>query len=152
MVFFKMGLSFEIVSGLLMFLGVQWYVLFNVLAGALRIPLELKYALDLMEASRVNVWRRLYIPSIFPALVTGWVTAAGGAWNASIVAEVLTFRGTELKTAGLGATITAAETAGDFPLMAASLTVMVVVVVFLNRTLWAKLYRSSQTRFRMDLA
>ena len=152
MVFFKMGMRFEIVSGLLMFLGVQWYVLFNVLAGALRIPLELKYALDLMEASRFNVWRMLYIPSIFPALVTGWVTAAGGAWNASIVAELLPFEGKELHTAGLGATITAASTAGDFPLMAAALTVMVVVVVVLNRTLWAKLYRSAQTRFRMDLA
>lgn len=152
MVLFKLGVRFDIVAGLLMFLGVQWYVLFNVLAGALRIPLELKYALDLMEASRLNVWRRLYVPSIFPALVTGWVTAAGGAWNASIVAEILSFQGHELKTAGLGATITAAETAGDFPLMAASLTVMVIVVVLLNRTLWAKLYRSAQTRFRMDLA
>lgn len=150
-VLFKLGLSFEIVSGLLLFLGVQWYVLFNVLAGALRIPLELKYALDLMEASKTDIWRRLYIPSIFPALVTGWVTAAGGAWNASIVAEYLPFEGTTLKTAGLGATISAASAQGDFSLMAASLTVMVVVVILLNRTLWAKLYKSAQTRFRMDL-
>jgi NitT/TauT family transport system permease protein len=151
-VFFKMGFRFEIVSGLLMFLGVQWYVLFNVLAGALRIPQELKYALDLMESSRWDVWTTLYIPSIFPALVTGWITAAGGAWNASILAEYMRFEGGLLKTSGLGATISAATEAGDFKLMAASLTLMVAVVVILNRSLWAKLYRSAQTRYRMDLA
>jgi NitT/TauT family transport system permease protein len=152
MLFFKLGFRFEIVSGLLMFLGVQWYVLFNVLAGALRIPLELKYALDLMESSRWDVWTTLYVPSIFPALVTGWITAAGGAWNASILAEYMRFEGGLLKTSGLGATISAATEAGDFKLMAASLTLMVAVVVILNRSLWAKLYRSAQTRYRMDLA
>jgi len=152
LLFFKLGFNFQIIAGLLMFLGVQWYILFNVLAGALRIPLELKYSLDLMEASRWDVWRVLYLPSVFPALVTGWVTAAGGAWNASILAEYIKLQGHLLQTAGLGASISAATEAGDFPVMAASLTLMVVVVVVLNRGLWAKLYRSAQTRFRMDLA
>jgi NitT/TauT family transport system permease protein len=149
--FFKIGMSFDWAAGFLMMLGTQWYVLFNVLAGALRVPQELKYALELMETSRWDIWRTLYIPSIFPSLVTGWVTAAGGAWNASIVSEMMDFRGVHYKTSGLGATINTATANANFPLLAASLSVMVVVVVGLNRTLWAKLYRLAQNRYRMDL-
>jgi NitT/TauT family transport system permease protein len=151
MVFFKMGMNFDWAAGFLMMLGTQWYVLFNVLAGALRVPQELKYALELMEASRWEVWRTLYIPSIFPSLVTGWVTAAGGAWNASIVSEIMDFRGEHYRTAGLGATISMATANADFPLLAAGLTVMVVVVVSLNRTLWSRMYRLAQNRFRLDM-
>jgi NitT/TauT family transport system permease protein len=151
MVFFKMGMSFDWAAGFLMMLGTQWYVLFNVLAGALRVPQELKYALELMDTPKWEIWRTLYIPSIFPSLVTGWVTAAGGAWNASIVSEIMDFRGEHYRTAGLGATISVATANADFPLLAAGLTVMVVVVVMLNRTLWAKLYRLAQNRYRLDM-
>jgi NitT/TauT family transport system permease protein len=150
-VFFKLGIAFSWGSMFLMLLGVQWYVLFNVLAGALRVPRELKYALELMGVSRAQVWRTLYLPSVFPALVTGWVTAAGGAWNASIVAEYMSYKGQVLKTGGIGATIKTATDAGDFPTLAASLSVMVVVVVVLNRSFWAKIYHLAETRFRMDL-
>jgi NitT/TauT family transport system permease protein len=149
--FFKIGVSFDWAAGFLMMLGTQWYVLFNVLAGALKVPQELKYALELMETSKWNIWWKLYIPSIFPSLVTGWVTAAGGAWNASIVSEIMDFRGVHYKTSGLGATISTATANADFPLLAASLSVMVVVVVGLNRSVWAKFYHLAQNRYRMDL-
>jgi len=148
--FFKLGMSFDVGSMFLMMLGVQWYVLFNVLAGAMRIPGELQLATALM---RVRPWRRwmvLYVPSVFPALVTGWVTAAGGAWNASIVAEAISYRGESLSTAGLGASIGQAAFREDFPMLAASLVLMVVVVILLNRTIWGRIYHLAQTRFRLD--
>lgn len=148
---FQFHVSFDVGSMILMLLGVQWYVLFNVLAGALRIPRELGDALSLMETSRWDRWRILYLPSVFPSLVTGWVTAAGGAWNASIVAEYLQYHGEVLKAGGLGATISVAAANQDFRTLAASLTVMVLVVIFLNRTVWAKVYRIAQTRYRLDL-
>ncbi|MGK5086936.1 ABC transporter permease subunit [Bdellovibrionota bacterium FG-2] len=145
-----LGINFDWGSMFLMMLGVQWYVLFNVLAGSLRIPRELSDALSLMDTSSRDRWKYLYLPSVFPALVTGWVTAAGGAWNASIVAEVVSYGAIKLRTPGLGSTISQAAESKDLPLLAASLSVMVVVVVTLNRTVWAKLYRSAQVRFRMD--
>lgn len=148
---FQLNVSFDLASMILMLLGVQWYVLFNVLAGALRIPLELGYALSLMETSRWDRWKTLYLPSVFPSLVTGWVTAAGGAWNASIVAEYLQYRGQVLQAGGLGATISVAAANQDFRTLAASLTIMVLVVVLLNRTVWARVYRMAQTRYRLDL-
>jgi NitT/TauT family transport system permease protein len=149
--FFALRISFDWGAMFLMLLGVQWYVLFNVLAGALRIPQELNYALSLMETSRWDRWKTLYLPSIFPFLVTGWVTAAGGAWNASVVAEYIFYQGKILKTGGLGATLSVATANQNFPLFAASLTVMVTVVILLNRLLWSRVYRLAQTRFRMDL-
>ncbi|MGK5084092.1 ABC transporter permease subunit [Bdellovibrionota bacterium FG-1] len=151
-IFFLLGINFDWGSMFLMMLGVQWYILFNVLAGAMRVPRELKYALELMETPRWLQWRMLYLPSVFPALVTGWVTAAGGAWNASMVAEIVPFRGHALRTSGLGASISTATASGDFRTLAASLTLMVFVVIFFNRVLWAPVYRLAQTRFRMDLS
>jgi NitT/TauT family transport system permease protein len=150
-VIFLFRIPFGFGAMFLMLLGVQWYILFNVLAGAMRIPVELRYAAQLMNVPNVELWRRLYIPSVFPALVTGWVTAAGGAWNASIVAEYLSYKGTVLTTGGLGSLISVAASSANFPLLAASLTIMVSVVILLNRTVWARIYRLSQTRFRMDL-
>lgn len=149
-VFFYVGIGFGVGSMFLMLLGVQWYVLFNVLAGVMKVPQELKYATLLMGISDRDTWRKLYLPSIFPSLVTGWVTAAGGAWNASIVAEYISYHGKTLATYGLGATISSAADNGDFSLLAGSLAVMVVVVVVLNRTFWARMYRLAQTRFRLD--
>lgn len=149
--FFTLGISFDFGSMFLMLLGVQWYVLFNVLAGAMRIPQELNYALSLMEASRWDRWKTLYLPSVFPPLVTGWVTAAGGAWNASVVAEYIYYQGSILKTGGLGATLSVAIANENFPLFAASLTLMVGVVILLNRLLWSRIYRLAQTRFRMEI-
>jgi NitT/TauT family transport system permease protein len=145
------GISFQWGSMFLMMLGVQWYVLFNVLAGSLRIPQELRYALDLMETGRWDRWKTLYLPSVFPALVTGWVTATGGAWNASIVAEVITYQKTKLEATGLGSLIVRATDTADFHLLAASLSVMVLVVILINRAVWARVYAVAQTRFRLDM-
>ncbi|MBI2711388.1 MAG: ABC transporter permease subunit, partial [Bdellovibrio sp.] len=139
--FFAVGIPFDWGSMLLIFLGVQWYVLFNVLAGALRISPELNRALDLMEASHWDRWKTLYLPSVYPSLVTGWVTAAGGAWNASVVAEYIFYNGTILKTGGLGATLSVATANENFSLLAASLTLMVSVVIIINRVVWARLHR-----------
>lgn len=146
-----MKVDFEFSSMLLMLLGVQWYILFNVLAGALRIPSELSLSMKLMNSSKWQQWRYLFIPSVLPALVTGWVTAAGGAWNASIVSELVAYKGQVLKAHGLGAQISQAAEQGNFSKLAACLTVMVIFVVFLNRTIWSKMYKLAQVRFRMDL-
>lgn len=148
---FALGISFDWGAMLLMLLGVQWYVLFNVLAGALRIPQELNYAVSLMKTSRWDRWRVLYLPSVFPSLATGWITAAGGAWNASVVAEYISYQGGILKTSGLGAALSAATANEDFSLFAASLTMMVFVVVLMNRVVWSRIYHLAQTRYRMEI-
>jgi NitT/TauT family transport system permease protein len=147
---FALGVRFSVASVFLMMLGVQWYVLFNVLAGSLKIPAGLREALSLMRLRRRDMWLRLYLPSVFPSLVTGWVIAAGGAWNASIVAEYMAYNNEVLSTNGLGATISVAAAEKDLPGLAASLTLMVLIVVLLNRTVWARLYRLAQTRFKME--
>ena len=120
------GVSLNFGTIVLMLLGTQWYILFNVIAGAMAIPADLRetarsYRLSLAE--RVKI---LYVPAVFPYLVTGWVTAAGGAWNASIVAEYVTFKGQILETRGLGRQISEATLHGDFALLAASVLVMAV--------------------------
>ncbi|MCM2279384.1 MAG: ABC transporter permease subunit [Oligoflexia bacterium] len=149
-VLFRLGFNFDWASMVLMLLGVQWYVLFNALAGALRIPQELDFALRLMEVPRWERWKTLYLPCVFPSLVTGWVMATGGAWNASIVAEYMVFQGRLYQTGGLGATLTVAAANADFRMLAASLTMMVGVVIAFNRFVWAPIYREAQTRYRMD--
>ena len=150
-IFVFLNINFEVSAMLLMLLGVQWYILFNVLAGALRIPVELRSAMNLMQSSKWHQWRFLYFPSVFPSLVTGWVTAAGGAWNASIVSEIISYKGQIFEAHGLGAQISKAAEHANFPELAACLVVMIITVVFLNRTLWARIYSVAQTRFRMDL-
>jgi NitT/TauT family transport system permease protein len=144
------GVSLNFGSILLMLLGTQWYILFNVIAGAMAIPADLRetarsYRLSLGE--RVKI---LYVPAVFPYLVTGWVTAAGGAWNASIVAEYVTFKGQILETRGLGRQISEATLNGDFPLLAASVLVMAVMVVTFNRTVWRRLYHLAEQRFSLS--
>lgn len=144
------GVSLGWGSILLMLLGTQWYILFNVVAGAMAVPADLREAAC---GYRIEGWRRfraLYLPSIFPYLVTGWVTAAGGAWNASIVSEYVTFKG-EVRTAwGVGAQISAATEQANFPLLAASTLVMATMVVVFNRTVWRRLYRLAEDRFSLN--
>ena len=136
-------------SVLLMLLGTQWYILFNVVAGAMAIPADLREAARIY---RVGTWKRfrmLYLPAVFPYLVTGWVTAAGGAWNASIVSEYVSFHGQELAADGLGARISVAAASGDFPTLAASVAVMAVVVVLFNRLVWRRLHGLAEQRFTL---
>jgi NitT/TauT family transport system permease protein len=134
----------------LMLLGTQWYVLFNVVAGASAIPSELREAASVFRFSQRQQWTTLVLPGIFPYLVTGLITASGGAWNASIVAEYFHFQGKTLTTLGLGAQISSATDSGNFPLLMLSTIAMAVLVVFINRLVWRPLYRLAETRFRLE--
>ena len=140
----------EVAAMLLMLLGTQWYILFNVIAGAMAIPTDLQEAAHIFHFSSWNRWRHLILPGIFPYLVTGMVTASGGAWNASIVAEYFHFQGRIVSTAGLGSSISSASDAGRFDVLLASTLVMATVVVLINRLLWRRLYRLASSRFKLE--
>jgi NitT/TauT family transport system permease protein len=137
-------------SVLLMLLGTQWYILFNVIAGAIAIPSEFREVADIFRFSRLDRWRTVILPAIFPYLITGLVTASGGAWNASIVAEYFHFKGQVLSTFGLGAEISSATDAGNFALLLLSTIVMATLVVSVNRLVWRPLYRRAETRYRLE--
>ncbi len=143
------GVSLGFGSVVLMLLGTQWYVLFNVIAGATAVPADLREAARLFRFSSWQRFRRLYFPAIFPFLVTGWVTAAGGAWNASIVSEYVGVGGEVMIARGLGATISEAAAQGRFGLLAASVVVMALVVVTFNRLVWRRLYALGEERFSL---
>jgi len=140
----------EIAAMALMLLGTQWYILFNVIAGAMAIPTDLKEAAMIFRFSSVDRWRRLILPGVFPYLVTGLVTASGGAWNASIVAEYFHFQGKIVEAPGLGSTISRASDAGHFDVLLASTLIMATVVVLINRLLWRRLYRLASTRYKLE--
>jgi len=133
----------------LMALGTQWYILFNVIAGAMAIPSDLREAATLFGVGGWRLWKTLIIPAIFPFWVTGAVTAAGGAWNASIVAEVATWGKTKLVADGLGAYIAEVTERGDTPAIYFSILVMSVFVVVINRSLWRRLYDLAERKFRL---
>lgn len=141
---------FTIGCVLLMVLGSQWYVLFNVLAGATALPADLREAAETYGIGGWERWRVLYLPAVFPALVTGLITAAGGAWNASIVAEYVSYRGRVLIAPGLGSLITEATAKANFPLLAAGVLTMSLALVTLNRTVWRRLYRLADERFSLN--
>jgi NitT/TauT family transport system permease protein len=137
-------------SIVLMLLGTQWYILFNVIAGAMAIPADLREAAGSYQfPMRLRLWR-LYLPAVFPFLVTGWVTAAGGAWNASIVSEFVTFRGRVLTTTGVGSAISRAAEQANFPALAAGIVVMSTLVVAFNRTVWRRCYELAATRYALN--
>jgi NitT/TauT family transport system permease protein len=140
----------EISAMLLMLLGTQWYILFNVIAGAMAIPTDLKEAAYIFHFSSWDRWRHLILPGIFPYLVTGMVTASGGAWNASIVAEYFHFQGRIVSAPGLGSTISSASDSGRFDVLLASTLIMATIVVLINRLLWRRLYRLASTRFKLE--
>jgi NitT/TauT family transport system permease protein len=140
----------EIAAMLLMLLGTQWYILFNVIAGAMAIPTDLKEAAHIFHFSSWDRWRLLILPGIFPYLVTGMVTASGGAWNASIVAEYFHFQGKIVETAGLGSAISSASDSGRFDVLLVSTLIMATVVVLINRLLWRRLYRLASSRFKLE--
>jgi NitT/TauT family transport system permease protein len=125
----------------LMMLGAQWYILFNVAAGAQSIPADMVSCADVFKMANWKRWRYFILPAIFPFLVTGWITAAGGAWNASIVAEYVQQRGQTYTAFGLGDLISQATSAGKFDVLAAAVVVMALTVVTINRTLWKRLQR-----------
>ncbi len=146
----RLGGGLDVGAIFLMLLGTQWYLLFNIIAGASAIPK------DLIEISRAyhitgwKKWRVLILPCIFPYLVTGLITASGGAWNATIVSEYVSFGGEILKTPGLGALISQSSASGDFGLLFASTCVMAGVVVGINRLLWKRLFYIAKTKYVLE--
>ncbi|HEV2136693.1 MAG TPA: ABC transporter permease subunit [Terracidiphilus sp.] len=134
----------------LMLLGTQWYILFNVIAGAMSIPSDLREVASLYHFTRWQRWTKLILPGIFPYLITGMVTASGGAWNASVMAEYSHVQGQTLQTIGLGAMIDAATDSGRFALLLLATIMISLIVVTMNRLVWRRLYRLAETRFKLE--
>jgi NitT/TauT family transport system permease protein len=145
----RIGGGMGIGSIALMLLGTQWYILFNVIAGAIAIPSDLKEVATLFRFSTVQRWKTVILPGIFPFLITGLVTASGGAWNASIIAEYFPIKGQILQTTGLGAIISEATGGGQFPILLLATIVMALMVVTTNRLVWRPLFRLAETRYKL---
>jgi len=143
------GLSANIWLSPLMILGTQWYILFNVIAGASAFPNDLKEAAGSFHLRGWRWWLKVILPGIFPYYVTGAITASGGSWNASIVAEVASWGDTQLTATGLGSYIAAATVAGDFPRVVLGIAVMCILVTLFNRLLWRPLYAFGERRLRL---
>ncbi len=144
------SISLKTGSIILMFAGTGWYVLFNVIAGVNAIPSDLREVAKSFKYTRLQRFRWLYVPGIFPYLITGIVTATGGAWNVSIVAEYVSYNGQVRTTPGLGSSISLAAQEGDIPLLIASVLVMVFVVALWNYQVWLRLYHYSEKRFSLN--
>lgn len=140
----------NLVAVFLMLMGTQWYLLFNIIAGASSIPQDLKYTATLLNLSRWKRWQTLILPALFPYVITGAIAASGGAWNASIVAEHVEFAGKTLQTTGIGALIAEATASGDYPLLLAATLSMILTVVGINRYVWRRMYRLAEERYHME--
>jgi len=134
----------------LMILGTQWYILFNVIAGASNFPSDFREAAACFRVRRLRWWRDVMLPGIFPYFVTGAITASGGAWNASIVSEAVSWGSTRLSAGGLGAYIAHMTDVGDYPRIALGVAMMSVLVIAANRLLWRPLYAYAERRTRLD--
>lgn len=150
LILIKIGGGLDIGAIFLMLLGTQWYILFNVIAGASAIPQELREAGKIYSLSGLRKWKVLILPGIFPYLITGLITATGGAWNATIVSEYVTFAGTTMTTPGLGSSISTATACGDFRMLLANTIAMAIAVVSINRLLWKRLFILAQEKYRLD--
>jgi NitT/TauT family transport system permease protein len=146
----RFALNTDIWLSPLMILGTQWYILFNVIAGATAFPNDLKEVAANFDMRGWKWWTKVILPGIFPYYVTGAITASGGAWNASIVTEIVSWGSTTLQAHGLGAYIAQATTAGDYPRIILGIAVMSVFVILLNRGFWRRLYVVAERRLRLD--
>jgi NitT/TauT family transport system permease protein len=146
----RIGMGLGWGSILLMLLGTQWYILFNVIAGAMAIPSDLKEAATVYHFTRYQRWTKLILPGIFPYLITGLVTASGGAWNASILAEYGLLGSQTFQTVGLGAQITAALASNNISTLLLATILMAAIVVTTNRLVWRRLYRLAETRYKLE--
>ena len=146
----KFALDPKIWLSPLMILGTQWYILFNVIAGASAFPSDFREAASSFRIRGWRWWRQVMLPGIFPYYVTGAITASGGAWNASIVSEAVSWGPTKLSGSGLGAYIARMTEAGDYPRIALGVAVMSIFVITMNRLLWRPLYAFAQRRTRLD--
>jgi len=148
-IFLALGLPLNFGGIFLMALGSQWYILFNVIAGASAIPTDLRELMDQFRVPVKQKWQQLILPAVFPYYVTGGITAAGGAWNASIVAEVVTYGKHHLAASGLGEYIAQATVKGNFPGVLSGIIVMIFYVVAVNRLLWRRLYHLAETKYTL---
>ena len=148
--YIKYTVNFEFGAIPLMMLGTQWYILFNVIAGAMAIPNDLKEAATVFNLSKWQRWRKLILPSIFPYLITGCLTASGGAWNASIVSELVIWKSNQLSATGLGSFINQVTATGDWPGIISGITVMCAFVVLINHLFWRKLYQLAETKYHLN--
>ncbi|GAB4435447.1 MAG: ABC transporter permease subunit [bacterium] len=146
----KLGGGLDFGAIFLMLLGTQWYILFNVIAGATSIPQDLKDMAKLYNLQGLNKWKTLILPGIFPYLITGLITATGGAWNATIVSEYVVFGGEVKKTIGLGSLISEASATGNYSILLASTLLMAFIVICLNRLLWKRLFNIAEEKFRIE--
>jgi NitT/TauT family transport system permease protein len=146
----RLPAGLNIAAVLLMLMGTQWYLLFNIIAGASAVPQDLKYTSVLLGLTKWERWRTLMLPALFPYIITGAITASGGAWNASIVAEYAEFGGKTVFTTGIGSAIARATTAGSFPVLLASTLSMIATVVLINRLFWRRLYRVAADRYTLE--
>jgi NitT/TauT family transport system permease protein len=146
----RIGVGLGVGSVVLMLLAAQWYILFNVIAGAQAIPSDLREVSSLFRFRNVQRWTTVILPGIFPFLITGLITASGGAWNASIVAEYFQLKGQTLATLGLGAQISAASDQSNYPVLLAATMIMALMVVTINRLVWRPLYHLAETKYRLD--
>ncbi|MDQ0202272.1 ABC transporter permease [Neobacillus ginsengisoli] len=148
--YLKLKISMEIGAIPLMMLGTQWYVLFNVIAGAMAIPSDLKEASSILKLTRWQTWKTLILPAVFPFLITGCITASGGAWNASIVSEIVSWKSNTLQASGLGSYIAQATTKGNWPEIIWGIIVMCILVVIVNRLVWRRLYNLAEKKYHLD--
>jgi NitT/TauT family transport system permease protein len=146
----RLGAGLGVGSIALMLLGTQWYILFNVIAGAMSIPSDLREVTELFHFTQWQRWTRLILPGIFPYLITGMVTASGGAWNASVMAEYSHVQNRTLETIGLGAQISSATDHGQFPIILLATILISLMVVTMNRLVWRRLYRLAETRYKLE--
>jgi NitT/TauT family transport system permease protein len=146
----RVGGGLAVGSIVLMLLGTQWYILFNVIAGAMALPSDLKEVCGVFRFGSWERWRELYLPGIFPYLITGFVTASGGAWNASILAEYFHLNGQTFSTTGLGAVVSSAADRGNYPVLLVATMLMASIVLIINRLVWRRLYVLASTRFRLE--
>ncbi|BAU28443.1 NitT/TauT family transport system permease protein [Aneurinibacillus soli] len=147
--YIKYGINMEIGAIPLMMLGTQWYILFNVIAGAMAIPSDLREASKILRLTQLQTWKRLILPGVFPYVITGGITASGGAWNASIVSEMVSWKDHTLQATGLGSFITQATTNGNWPQIIWGIMVMAVLVVVINRLFWRKLYTLAEKKYHI---
>ena len=150
LVLIRVGGGMGIGALALMLLQAQWYILFNVIAGAMAIPTDMREVATLFHFGTLQRWRTVILPAIFPYLLTGLVTASGGAWNASIIAEYFPLNGQTMQTFGLGAQISVATAAGQFPILLMATILMALIVVTVNRLLWRRLFRLAETRYKLE--
>lgn len=150
LILLQLPAGLNLAAVLLMLMGTQWYLLFNIIAGATAIPQDLRYTTTMLQLDGWQRWRTLILPALFPYIITGAITASGGAWNASIVAEHVVFEGSIYNVTGIGSVIAQATASGNYSLLLAGTLSMIIAVVLINRLVWRRLYQLAEDQYRLE--